>query len=252
MENDEIFKALADEHRRLLLDLLFQQDGQTLSELCAHLPMTRYGCMKHLQILEDAGLVTTKKVGREKYHYLNPVPIQLVYNRWVSKYAQPYAQTLSALKDILEDQRMELQAHVFQVFIRTTPEKLWQAVTSGDFTQQYYFGSRIDSTWESGAPYNYSHPGGLLVSGEIIECSPPLRLVTTFVPHYVPGAAEASPPSKVTWEIEPRGALCKLTVTHEAIDPANPSTPGMFEGWSLILSGLKTLLETGEALPADS
>jgi uncharacterized protein YndB with AHSA1/START domain len=248
MEHDDVFKALADDNRRLLLDLLFQRDGQTLSELCAHLPMSRYGCMKHLQVLEDAGLVTTQKAGREKFHYLNPVPIQLVYDRWVSKYAQPYAQTLSALKNILEETPMSsLETHVFQIFIRTTPEKLWQAVTDGDFTQHYYFGTRVESTWQPGAPYTYSHDGGLLLEGEVLEVNPPQKLVTTFVPHYVPGA-EALPPSKVTFEIEPRGDLCKLTVTHAEIDPANPASPGMVEGWAMILSGLKTLLETGEPI----
>src|SRR5215472_5313722 len=97
-EMDAVFKALADPHRRLLLDLLNQQDGQTLLQLQRHLPITRFGCMKHLQVLEGAGLLTSRKVGREKFHYLNPFPIRLIQERWVSKYAQPWMQNLLGLK----------------------------------------------------------------------------------------------------------------------------------------------------------
>jgi DNA-binding transcriptional ArsR family regulator len=100
---DEVFRALADPSRRLLLDELFDDDGQTLSSLTAALPsMTRFGVMKHLQVLEDAGLVTTQKVGREKRHYLNPVPIRLVHDRWISKYAEPWVRGLADLKHDLE------------------------------------------------------------------------------------------------------------------------------------------------------
>ncbi len=99
---DEVFKALADPTRRGLLDALFERDGQTLSELEGRLPMTRFGVMKHLRVLEEAGLVKTRKRGREKLHFLNPVPIRLVHDRWVSKYAQPWTAALSDLKQDLE------------------------------------------------------------------------------------------------------------------------------------------------------
>jgi DNA-binding transcriptional ArsR family regulator len=103
---DEVFKALADPTRRELLDMLFEQDGQTLSALEGRLPMSRFGAMKHLKVLEEAGLVTTRKRGREKLHFLNPVPIRLVHDRWVSKYAEPWASALSELKrEIEEDER---------------------------------------------------------------------------------------------------------------------------------------------------
>jgi DNA-binding transcriptional ArsR family regulator len=100
---DEVFRALADPTRRSLLDELFKQDGQTLSALEQGLPMTRFGVMKHLRVLEDAGLVTTRRRGREKLHFLNPVPIRLVHDRWVSKYAKPWAAALSGLKHDLEE-----------------------------------------------------------------------------------------------------------------------------------------------------
>jgi DNA-binding transcriptional ArsR family regulator len=102
---DEVFKALADPTRRSLLDELFRQDGQTLSALQERLPMSRFGVMKHLKVLEEAGLITTRKRGREKLHFLNPVPIRRVYERWVSKYGEPWASALSELKDEIEEEQ---------------------------------------------------------------------------------------------------------------------------------------------------
>jgi DNA-binding transcriptional ArsR family regulator len=101
---DEVFKALADPTRRELLDRLFAEDGQTLSALEEELPMSRFGVMKHLKVLEGAGLVTTRRRGREKLHFLNPVPIRLIHDRWVSKYAQPWASALSGLKQEMESE----------------------------------------------------------------------------------------------------------------------------------------------------
>jgi DNA-binding transcriptional ArsR family regulator len=101
---DEVFKALADPTRRELLDQLHREDGQTLSALEKGLPMTRFGVMKHLKVLEEAGLVTTRRRGREKLHFLNPVPIRLVHDRWVSKYAEPWAAALTGLKKEIEEE----------------------------------------------------------------------------------------------------------------------------------------------------
>src|SRR6266480_3881024 len=124
---DEVFRALADPTRRSLLDELFREDGQTLSALEGRFGMTRFGVMKHLKQLEEAGLVVTRRRGREKLHYLNPVPIRLVHDRWVGKYAEPWAATLSDLKHELEDQTME---KIFEIYIKTTPERLWEAITN--------------------------------------------------------------------------------------------------------------------------
>src|ERR1700676_4505552 len=114
---DDVFKALADPTRRSLLDELFQQDGQTLSALEQRLPMSRFGVMKHLRVLEEAGLIVTRRRGREKLHFLNPVPIRLVHDRWVSKYAEPWVATMSDLKHRLEDPMEK----VFEIYIKTTP-----------------------------------------------------------------------------------------------------------------------------------
>src|SRR2546429_3257970 len=112
-----VFRALAAPARRRLLDELFKKDAQTLSALERRLPMTRFGVMKHLRVLEAAGLVVARKRGREKLHYLNPVPIRLIHDRWVSKYAEPWAAGLSELKQRLEDRTME---KVFEIYIKTT------------------------------------------------------------------------------------------------------------------------------------
>src|SRR5437764_1422574 len=175
---DEVFRALADPTRRSLLDELFKEDGQTLSALEERLPMTRFGVMKHLKVLEEAGLVVTRKRGREKLHFLNPVPIRLVHDRWVSKYAEPWAATLSGLKRRLEDKTME---KVFEIYIKTTPERLWEAITDTELRRKYQFGGGVRSEWTPGSRYELSHPrGGVLAEGENLEVDPPRRLVQSF------------------------------------------------------------------------
>ncbi len=247
MEED-VFKALADANRRTLLDALFARDGQSLNELCEHLQMTRFGVMKHLQVLEEAGIVVTEKVGREKRHYLNAVPIQMVYDRWVGKYMQPWANALTTLKTIMEAPGMN-DKHILQIYIQTTQDRLWQALTHSDITQLYYFGSRVQSDWQQGSPYHFPNPsGGNFVEGTVLEIDPPRRLVMTFRPVFQYQAGEETPTSQVTWELEPVGAACKLTLTHAGIDLASPLAQDLVTGWAQITSGLKTLLETGKPL----
>src|SRR5882762_4025993 len=138
---DAVFRALADPTRRSLLDALFKNDGQTLRMLEERQPMTRFGVMKHLKLLEDAGLVITKRRGREKLHFLNPVPIRLVHDRWVSKYAERWVAALSDIKQLLENPMEK----VFEIYIRTTPERLWEAITDSEIRSKYSFGARITS-----------------------------------------------------------------------------------------------------------
>src|SRR3981189_516182 len=176
---DEVFKALADASRRKLLDRLFKRDGQTLGELCERVDMTRFGVMKHLRVLEEAGLLVTRRQGREKLHYLNPMPIRLVHDRWVSKYRAPFAAALSDLKSRLEDPMAETQ--VYDLFIRTTPEKLWQALTDGAVTRKYLFNETIHSDWKPGSEwYSTGAEGKRDVDGKVLECHPPRRLVITW------------------------------------------------------------------------
>lgn len=240
---EPVFKALADPTRRALLDSLFDEDGQTLTALEARFDMSRIGVAKHLGILEDAGLVATKRRGREKLHYLNPIPIRLVHDRWVSKYTEEWAVGLVGLKDELE-QQME---KVFEIYIQTTPERLWEAITDPTIRSKYHFGSRVESDWEEGSGYALVHEGvtGSLVEGENLVVDPPWRLVQTMRALWGP-EAEAEGTSRVTWEIEQVEDSCRLTVTHDQLRDGAP--PELYGGWPMVLSGLKTWLETGEEL----
>jgi uncharacterized protein YndB with AHSA1/START domain len=240
---DTVFRALADPTRRSLLDELFREDGQTLSALGARFKMTRFGVMKHLKLLEEAGLVVTRRRGREKLHFLNPVPIRLVHDRWVSKYAEPWVATLSGLKTTLEE-NME---KVFEIYIKTTPERLWEAITDPEMRSKYNFGTRISSDFTPGSRYETSHPGapGLLGEGENLEVDPPRRLVQSMKALWGEDV-KSEGTSRVTWEIEPVGDSCHLTVTHDQLREGANSQ--LYGGWPMILSGLKTLLETGELL----
>jgi uncharacterized protein YndB with AHSA1/START domain/DNA-binding transcriptional ArsR family regulator len=257
---DAIFRALADPTRRSLLDQLFKQDGQTLSALERRLPMTRFGVMKHLRQLEEANLVTTKRRGREKLHFLNPVPIRLVHDRWVSKYAEPWAATLSGLKKSIEEENTMQKTPeaglllgegdtvaVFEIFIKTTPERLWEAITDPQMRAKYSFGVETHSDWTPGSEYKASVPGVIdIAAGENLEVDPPRRLVQSFNALWS-DEVKSEGKSKVTWEIEPVGDdSCRLTVVHS--DLQKGANPELYGGWPQILSGLKTLLETGETL----
>jgi uncharacterized protein YndB with AHSA1/START domain/DNA-binding transcriptional ArsR family regulator len=241
---DAVFKALADPTRRGLLDELFTQDGQTLSALGQRLPMTRFGVMKHLKVLEEAGLVVTKRRGREKLHFLNPVPIRLVHDRWVSKYAEPWVAALSTLKQTIEEDVME---KVFEIYIKTTPERLWEALTDTEQRRIYNFGVGVTSDWTPGSRYEAGSPQapGLLWEGQNLEVDPPRRLVQSFTALWSEDV-EREGTSRVTYEIEPIGDSCRLTVTHDELRDGASSE--LYGGWPMILSGLKTLLETGETL----
>jgi uncharacterized protein YndB with AHSA1/START domain len=241
---DEVFKALADPTRRSLLDELFEQDGQTLSALERRLPMTRFGVMKHLRVLEEARLVVTRRRGREKLHFLNPVPIRLVHDRWVSKYAEPWVATLSDLKHRLEDKTME---KVFEIYIKTTPERLWKAITDPKLRSKYTFGVGVHSDWKPGSRYEgvTSKSPTPIFEGENLEVDPPRRLVQSFKAMWSDDV-KSEGTSRVTWEIEKIEDSCRLTVTHDQLrEGANAE---LYGGWPMVLSGLKTLLETGETL----
>src|ERR1700761_7362968 len=146
-DDDRVFKALADSTRRYLLDRLFARDGRTLTELESELEMSRFGVMKHLRLLVDAGLVVTRRQGREKLHFLNPVPIRIVHDRWVSKYAEPWVSVLSDLKQGLENTMQK----VYEIYIRTTPEQLWDAIVDPATRAKYNFGVGLYSDWKPGS-----------------------------------------------------------------------------------------------------
>ena len=239
---DEVFKALSDPTRRSLLDELFKEDGQTLGMLEARLPMTRFGVMKHLRLLEEAGLVVSKRRGREKLHFLNAVPIRLIHDRWVSKYAAPWAAALSGLKQSLEDRTME---KVYEIYIKTTPERLWHAITDTEMRRKWNFGAVVTSDWKPGSRIEGKGGAALIFEGEVLEIDPPRRLVQSFTALWGEDV-KSEGASRITWEISQVRDSCRLVVTHEQLrEGANEQ---LYGGWPMALSGIKTLLETGELL----
>lgn len=247
-----VFRALADPNRRVLLDQLFERDGQTLGELCEAVPsMTRFGVMKHLGVLEDAALISTRRVGREKLHFLDPVPIRLVHDRWTSKFAAPVVGQMTAMKRHLEGP-MSTVDHVYSVYIKAPVEQIWRAITDGDETVRYYYGTRVSSTWEPGAPITYTYPdGSIAADGSVVEIDPGRRVLMSFHARWDP-EVEADGPVRMTWAIEPGegdGAPSRLTVT--SVFVAGSRTEREFSGGIVyIVSGLKTAIETGAPMVA--
>jgi uncharacterized protein YndB with AHSA1/START domain/DNA-binding transcriptional ArsR family regulator len=254
MEQETVFRALADPTRRQLLDLLFERDGRTLKELEADMPMTRFGVMKHLRVLEEAGLITTRKVGRERLHYLNPVPIQLISDRWISKYAAARVSALADLKSVLEG-RAGMAAEtrpklVYQIIIKSPQQRVWEAITTPEFTSRYYYDCALKTDLTVGSPFTYVMQNGApIVEGEVVAVEPPNRLVHTYHSTWPPLNEDAS--TKVTWELEAMSdEVTKVTVVHEDFDGETATYQGLKSGgWTWILSNMKTVLETGESLP---
>jgi DNA-binding transcriptional ArsR family regulator len=244
-----VFRALGDPSRRLLLDRLFERDGRTLGELCEVLPeMTRFGVMRHLGVLEAADLVTTRRSGRRKLHYLNPVPIRLVHDRWISKYAEPVVGSMAALKEHLEETAMERPDHVYSVYVKAPAERVWRAIVDGDETVHYYYGTRVASDWTPGAPVVYTYPDGRVAAdGTILAIEPGASVTLTFHARWDP-EIEAEGPMTMTWAVAAEGGLARLTVTTAGLRPGSRMDAEFRGGIVLIVSGLKTYVETGEVL----
>jgi uncharacterized protein YndB with AHSA1/START domain/DNA-binding transcriptional ArsR family regulator len=242
---DAVFKALADPTRRQLLDTLRDRGGLTLTQLEEGMGMTRFGVMKHLRVLEEANLVLTRRDGRFKYHYLNALPIQEVADRWMAPYAKPLARFALDLKNALESpsSMADKPDFVFSTYIKTTPQKLWEALTNPEMTRQYYYGGRVQADLRVGGRFYYLDPKGEVnLDGEVLEIDPPRKLVTTFTASWSPPEGQTT---RVMYEIEPMGAICKFTVTHFDYEKA---MAGIETGWPIIIAGLKTWLETGQPL----
>ncbi|MFB4319738.1 ArsR/SmtB family transcription factor [Actinomadura sp. 21ATH] len=258
---DAVFKALADPTRRRLLDSLNARNGQTLRELCAGLDMTRQSVSKHLAVLEETGLVTPVRRGREKVHYLDAAPINAIAERWIRRYDRERARALADLKTALETDPMSDDAFVYTTYMKTTPERLWQALTDPAFTVRYW-GVTFDTDWAPGSTMIWQENDRKTIDPEqvVLESDPPRRLSYTW---HTPTAewAEAAgvgadvlarlrdeKRTRVTFDIEPRGDMVKLTVVHDGFQPGSVMRGMVGEGWPELLSGLKTLLETGDTL----
>jgi DNA-binding transcriptional ArsR family regulator/uncharacterized protein YndB with AHSA1/START domain len=260
------FKALADPTRRAILDSLFEREGQSLGEIERAFEMSRFGVMKHLRVLEDAGLVTTHRVGRTKLHYLNPVPIRELHDRWIHKFAAGASSALLGLKEHVE-KGVPMSAteaassisvvetkpsHVLAIYIRTTRERLWEAITSSDYTREYFYASTVESDWRPGAEVVYRIEGQPALVGQVIEATPPEKLVTTFDAQW-DEHVRADPPSRITWILEEAGpGVSKLTVIHDGFESETATYTQAVGGMPFILSGLKTLLETGKPMVSSS
>jgi uncharacterized protein YndB with AHSA1/START domain len=262
---DEVFRALADPSRRRLLDSLNGQAGQTLRELCAGLAMTRQSVSKHLAVLEGANLVTTVRHGREKLHYLNAAPITDIAERWINRYHAGRVHALADLKRALEESPMDKPEFVYTTYINTTPQRLWQALTDPAFTGRYW-GVTFDSDWAEGSPVTWTEKGVTVADpAQVVVESDPCRRLSytwhTFTPEWaqahgvtddVLASLSGEPRSTVTFAIEPAGPLVKLTVRHDGFGPGSTLATMVSGGWPAVISSLKTLLETGESLPASA
>ena len=247
---DPVFKALADPTRRLLLDRLREHNGQTLRELCEHLGMARQSATQHLDILVRANLVTVVRRGRERLHYLNPVPIHEIEERWISRFDKPRLHAISAIKNQAEEYAMTtatttLPTYVYVTYIRASAEQVWKALTDADLTTRYWAHANV-SDWQPGSTWEHRRldGSGVDIVGRVLETQPPTRLVITFQgPDETPPAG----PSVVTFLVEPHHDIVRLTVTHENLTDQGMYA-GISHGWPAVLANLKSLLETGDAL----
>lgn len=242
---DPVFKALADASRRRLLDALHAEPGLTLGALTYGLDMTRQAVSQHLAVLEAANLVAAIRRGREKLHYLNPVPIHAVQARWIAKFEQPRLDALAGLRRRLEEEAMDKPQYVYVTYILTTPEKVWAALTDPELSAQYWGKSNV-SDWKVGSTWSHRLPGGEpLVTGQVLEADRPHRLVTSW--HRPTEADNPAKRSKVSYEIFASEGKVRLTITHWDLDAE--SLRDISRGWPAVLSNLKTFLETGKTLP---
>jgi uncharacterized protein YndB with AHSA1/START domain/DNA-binding transcriptional ArsR family regulator len=248
---DKVFKALADPTRRYLLDSLHERNGQTLGELCEQLDMTRQSASQHVAILEAANLISTLWRGREKLHYLNPVPLHEIQDRWIGKFERPRLRALSTLKRRAEESDMaDRPAFVYVTYIQATPEAVWHALTDSELTAGYWGHSNV-SDWQPGSAWQHVRTDGSGIAdaaGTVLVAERPRRLVVTFDAPGEPAAGSAKVPTRVTFEIEPYGEIVRLTVRHEDL-PGQAEYEAVSHGWPAVLANLKSLLETGHALP---
>jgi DNA-binding transcriptional ArsR family regulator/uncharacterized protein YndB with AHSA1/START domain len=260
---DAVFKALADANRRRLLDRLNARNGQSQRELSEGLRMSRQAVSKHLAVLEAASLVTTVKHGREKWHYLNPVPIHEIAHRWIGQYDRDRMAALTHLKHVMEGPPMSKPEFVYVTYIQTTAAKLYCALTDPEFIKIYMGGTGPQSDWKVGSPILWkSDPAGEFedLDQHVLEAVPGKRLSYTW--HALQPMhrelfatdeefAEAlKERSKVTFDIEPAEIPMmgiKLTITHDGFDSQDSKMlEGTSGGWTMILSALKTFLEGGK------
>jgi DNA-binding transcriptional ArsR family regulator len=262
---DAVFRALADPTRRGLLDSLHARDGQTLLELCVGIHMSRQSVSKHLGILEEAQLVTTVRQGRRKLHHLNAAPVADIGERWIHRFQRARIDLLTDLRRALEEPPMTTPDRTqfrYVAYIRTTPERLWQALSEPAFTIRWWQGTAIDSAWTPGAPMTWLLHGTTIAHPDqlVLVSDPPRRLSYTwhtFTPAWAEAigfpeerrvALDAEPRSTVTFELEPRDDQVKLTVTHGELLADGRIIELITEGWPRVVSDLKSVVEADDVV----
>ena len=243
---DDVFKALADPTRRFLLDQLRHRNGQTLAELCERLDMARQSATQHLGVLEAANLISTVRRGRQKLHYLNPVPLNEIAERWIGRFEVPRLRALSNVKRKAETAMSDRPAYVYVIYIESTPERVWDALTDADLSASYWGHSNV-SDWKVGSKWEHRRTDGSGIAdvvGTVAESVRPKRLVTTWES---PNPEQLAYQSRVVFEIQPYRDIVRLTVTHEDLPASDWDNAA--RGWPAVLSNLKSLLESGHTLP---
>lgn len=247
-DDDAVFRALADPTRRLLLDVLRERNGQRLAELCEPLHMARQSATQHLGVLEDANLISSVRKGREKLHYLNPVPLWNIQRRWIDRFERPRLHALSNIQQRAEECQMaEKPSYVYVTYIQATAERVWEALTSAELTAQYW-GHSNESDWQVDSPWEHRRVDGSGVAdvvGTVLTSEPPHRLTITFD---APGEIQPDGSSRVTFDITPYHEIIRLTVTHENLAD-DEALQAISAGWPAVCANLKSLLETGHVLP---
>ncbi len=241
---DTIFKALNDPVRRAILDKLRARDGQTLTELETQFDMSRFGVMKHLGLLEDAGLIVTRKKGRFKHHYLNAVPLQEVIDRWIEPFiVKPATRATLTLKSRLEGtNQMSKPDFMMQTYIRCSQDALWDALTDPEQMAAYHF--MAEAVRKDDDRYTYVRPdGGTMLECRTIRVDPKSRIESTFEPKWDADV----PASRTVFLLVPEEGHMKLVIEH--YDLHFPVVPGegVADGWERWAASLKTWLETGDA-----
>jgi uncharacterized protein YndB with AHSA1/START domain/DNA-binding transcriptional ArsR family regulator len=259
--DENVIAAIADPSRRALLDALRQRDGQTVTELGASLPqLGRHAVLKHIGVLESCDLVVTRKLGRQRYCYLNPVPIVGLARRWLDSYTAFWAGSLIDVRSRLESEGATVSTtpapvaqtphrHVHKIVIGAPIERVWRAITDESESSRWYYGTGVVSTWEPGAPYEYRFPDGrVAIEGIVERVEPPTLLVMTFSARWSDEVA-VDAPTRVTFELSSTGSLTTLFLTHDDVIEGTATATEIATGWPYLLSNLKSYVETGAPMP---
>lgn len=249
-DNDMVLMALSHPGRRALLDALHERDGQSVTDLGQALPkLGRHAVLKHLGILEDAGLVTSHKAGRTRLCYLNTTPLVALAQRWLDDYALGWGQALTRLKNTSERRPETMTTtplHRHAIVIDASPERVWTALTQE--CASWFFATTLNSSLEPGSDYTYTYSDGRLAAeGKIIVADPNKRLEMTFSPTW-DDAVTPEVPFRMVWSLAAQGGATLLTVEHYDLDPSTETARQVGPGSLFLISNIKTWIETGQPM----